>query len=103
MLFVYSDSPVWRAYIEQNIIPRIEHRAILLNWTQRSDWLSSWSLPALVFKHFGGKREFNPSAFVFRPMWIHRSFRFWKPFKSLKHGDKAPLQKMETDFYSYIS
>jgi len=30
MLFVYSDSPVWKEYIETNILPRISESAIML-------------------------------------------------------------------------
>jgi hypothetical protein len=56
-----------------------------------------------VFRHFIGKRrEFNPSAIVFCPFRLHRCFRFWKPFQDWKHGNPAPLQKIESEFYSYL-
>jgi hypothetical protein len=103
MLFVNSDSPIWQDYIRQNVLPKIEHRAIILNWSERQRWLATWSLPALVFKHFiGAHREFNPSAIVFRPFRLHRTFRFWKPFQDWKHGNPATLQKIENEFYFYL-
>jgi hypothetical protein len=103
MLLVYSDSPIWQDYIRQNVLPKIEHRAFLLNWSERHHWLAKRSLPALVFKHFiGTHREFNPSAIVFRPFHLHRTFRFWKPFQDWKRGNPATLQKIENEFYSYL-
>src|SRR5688572_13185008 len=46
ILFVYSDSPIWHDYIEQQIIPQIEARAVILNWSDRRHWLHRYSLPS---------------------------------------------------------
>ena len=56
LLFVYSDSPNWKEYIKTNILPNIERRAVILNWSKRSDW--SWNklnkpLELRVFQHWG--------------------------------------------------
>src|SRR5690349_129065 len=83
ILFVYSDSPIWRDYIEQRLLPPIRHRAIVLNWSQRKRW--RFSLAKVAFRHFGGYREFNPLAVVFRPFRRAQKFRFWKPFRDWKH------------------
>jgi hypothetical protein len=86
ILFVYSDSPVWHDYIEQHLLPPIRQRAIV-NWSQRKRW--GFSLARAAFRHFGGRREFNPLAVVFRPFWRTRKFRFWQPFREWKHGSPA--------------
>src|SRR5687767_13516288 len=57
ILFVYSDSPIWREYIDQHILPYIGERAVVLNWSQRKRWRIS--LARLAFHHFGGYRRFN--------------------------------------------
>jgi fatty acid desaturase len=44
ILFVYSDSPIWHDYIEEQIIPRIESRAVILDWSNRQNWLHRVSL-----------------------------------------------------------
>jgi hypothetical protein len=100
ILFVYSDSPIWRDYIEQHILPHLDDRAIVLNWSQRKQW--RLSVAWLAFHHFGGYRQFNPLAVVFRPFRRTRTFRFWEPFRELKHGQPAALEKMEREFFSLI-
>jgi hypothetical protein len=98
ILLVYSSSHTWKAYFEERILPRVKEQAVVLNWSERSAWPKGFSLPVAAFRHFGGAREFNPLAVVFRPFHRTRIFRFWQPFKSQKHGRPQPLQKMEMDF-----
>src|SRR5438034_2962465 len=80
VLFVYSNSPVWQSYVEQNILPLLPRNAIVLNWSERKTW-HRFSLAAMAFQFFGGDREFNPLAVVFRPLRLSRTFRFWSAFK----------------------
>ena len=100
ILFVYSDSPVWRDYIEQRVLPYLGERAIVLNWSDRKRW--HLSLKRMAFCHFGGDREFNPLAVVFRPFRRTRTFRFWQPFRDFKHGRPQELHKMEREFFGLI-
>ena len=100
ILFVYSDSPVWHDYIEQRIIPYLDERAIVLNWSDRRRW--RLSLARMAFYHFGGYRQFNPLAVVFRPFRRTRTFRFWQPFKDFKHGHAETLERMESEFFGLI-
>src|SRR5688572_23386345 len=100
ILFVYSDSPHWRDYIQEHILPRIQERGIILNWSQRKTW--RLSLRTLAFYHFGGGREFNPMAVLFRPFCRTRVFRFWQPFQDLKHGHPEKLQLLQADFFDLL-
>jgi hypothetical protein len=100
VLFVYSDSPLWHDYIEAAILPHLGKRAVVLNWSQRKRWRIS--LAGLAFHHFGGYRQFNPLAVVFRPFHRSRVFRFWQPFKDFKHGQPEALQQMEREFFGVI-
>ncbi|MGQ0637154.1 MAG: hypothetical protein ACT4QC_21305 [Planctomycetaceae bacterium] len=100
ILFVYSDSPNWRDHIEQHILPRLGERAVVLNWSQRKAW--RFSLARMAFRHFGGSREFNPLAVVFRPFRPTRIFRFWQPLKDSMHGKPEALQRMESEFLALI-
>ena len=101
LLYVYSNSPHWQEYIEQNILPRLPSRAIVLNWSERKRW--KFSLATLVFRHFGGYREFNPMALIFRPFRWVKTFRFFKPFRDFKHGKPEALQKMEAEFFAVFN
>ena len=100
VLFVYSDSPTWRDYIEERIVPRLGRRAVVMNWSQRKSW--RFSMARLAFHHFGGDREFNPIAVVFRPFRRTRTFRFWQPFRELNKGRPQALHDMEREFLGMI-
>ena len=101
VLFVYSNSPVWQSYIEDNIVPRLPPGSVVLNWSERRRW-RWWSLSALVFHFSGGSREFNPLAVVVRPLRWVRVFRFWRAFRDVKHGNRHALHLVETEFFSYL-
>ena len=97
-VFVTSDSPHWKEYIQDNIIDRIRAGAVVLNWSEHTHW-KRFSLPVRIFFHFAGSTEFIPIAIVFRPFHRTRVFRFWQPFKDQKHGKTEPLKKMEVEFF----
>ena len=101
VLFVYSDSPVWKAYIEQHILPRLPSKSVVLNWSERRRW-SRWSLGAAVFRHFGGHRDFNPMAIVIRPLQWGETFRFWRAFRDYKHGEPGRLADVEAAFFRAV-
>jgi len=117
LLFVYSNSPNWKEYIETNILPVIADYAIVINWSERSHW--DWKKKPLelkVFKHwthvnrfsYKGKKkwtgnEFNPVAITFIPWWKSKVFRFWQPFRDLKHGKENPLKEMENNLYTVLA
>jgi hypothetical protein len=84
VLVVYSYSPIWQEYFEQNVLPAVGSRGVVLNWSDRKQW--SYSLPVALFRFFAGTREFNPLAIVFQPLAWPRRFRFYAPFKAFKHG-----------------
>lgn len=101
ILFIYSDSPVWHSYIEKHILPAIREQAVILNWSQRASRSWRLSLAVAVFKHFGGSRNFNPMAVVFRPFHRARVFRFHPPFRDYKHGKPEKLLTMQQEFFDY--
>ena len=100
VLLVYSDSPIWHEYIENEILPRLEGRAVILNWSERKQWKKS--LAVLAFKRFGGWRAFNPLAVVFRPFQFAKVFRFFEPFQDFKHGDPGKVEKMKTELFEAL-
>lgn len=101
VLFVYSDSPAWHDYIEERILPQLGGRAVVLNWSHRKSW-RRLSVARIAFQHFGGDREFNPLAVVFRPFKRTQSYRFWQPFRDFKRGHPEALAKLEREFFGSI-
>ena len=47
VIFVYSNSPVWREYVEERILPRLPANAAILNWSERSRW-PFWSVAVWI-------------------------------------------------------
>lgn len=99
ILFVYSESPNWQAYIEENILPRLEDRAVVLNWSERSLWRSTSPWEARFFRRFAGDREFNPVALVFGSRGRIRKVSFHQAFLDLKHGRESSLRAAEAELY----
>jgi hypothetical protein len=99
ILFVYSNSPIWSEYIEQEIIPHIQGKAVILNWFERKTWKPS--LAVWAFHYFGGRRNFNPMAIVFRPFRLHGTFRFYEAFQDYMHGRLKELTKLTEEFLEF--
>lgn len=121
-LLVYSDSPNWHAYIEQNWLRRFGEQLVPLNWSERSRWRQQGqSFEASLFHRYAGQREFNPLAIVFLPRrefatlrnWFTAIrkrdalhvlapnpcdvvvIRFYRAFKDFKHGKDRALRTNE--------
>jgi hypothetical protein len=101
ILLVYSDSPIWREYVLSEILPLVQERAVVLNWSERSKW-SRWSFRVHLFRAFCGYREFNPLVVLFRPFRRARSFRFWLPFKDWKRGYREPVERLRQELSAVL-
>jgi hypothetical protein len=99
-LVVYSNSPIWQQYFETEVLPELSGRAAVLNWSERKGW--KLSLPVLLFTNFGGTREFNPMAIVFEPLQWPRRFRFYRAFRSFKHGRPEEVDKLRLEFLQLL-
>lgn len=98
ILFVYSESPVWKEFVETEILPRIRDRAVVLNWSERRTW-KPWSLAVLAFRRFGGSQDFNPIAMIFRPFRFVRVLRYWKAFRDFKHGNTKAVETLNGELF----
>ena len=96
VLYVSSDSPIWKDYMETEILPLVAERAIAVNWSGRSKW-PKWSFTVHVFRTFRGGRDFNPMVVLFRPFRRARIFRFLPAFQDLKHGNRASIEWLRDD------
>ena len=102
LVFVYSDSPNWKEYIETRILPRIGAHAVLLNWSRRSEWRSRKPFEVKIFERWGGQREFNPLAIVIPPKGRVEVIRFWQAFRDAKHGKRSLLEKQEERLFGAV-
>jgi hypothetical protein len=102
MLIVYSNSPYWKEFFEAALIPELEARALILNWSERSEW-RRFDLRTLIFRSFVGRRSFNPMVLVVRPFRWPKSFRFYDAFKQFKHGKEQQLNNLVDALRTYLA
>jgi len=100
VLIVYSDSTIWKDYFESDLLPRLGDAAIVLNWSHRKRW--GFSIAALAFRLYGGRIEFNPAAFVFRPFRRVKVLRYYLPFKEYKRGSPDSVTAVTTQLFELI-
>jgi hypothetical protein len=100
VLFVYSNSPIWKDYLEANVIPKLQNHAVILNWSQRKTWKNS--LAVLAFRYFGGYRNFNPLALVFRPFRFAKAYRYFEAFRDFKHGKIDQVEKVTQELLNDV-
>lgn len=101
VLFVYSDSPIWHEYMTTQVLPLVQERAVVLNWSERKKWSRS-SLGVAVFHHFGGAGDFNPLVVLFQPLRLARMLRFWSAFKDWKRGYKEPVERLRQELFARL-
>jgi hypothetical protein len=102
VLFVYSDSPNWQTYIEENILPRLRNQVVVLNWSQRKEWSVQSPWESRFFRRFAGEREFNPLAIVFGKFGRIQVVRFQQAFLDFKHGKEAALRAAEAELFALV-
>lgn len=101
VLFVYSDSPIWREYMTSHVLPLVRERAVVLNWSERTKW-SPWSLKGGVFRAFGGSREFNPMVVKFQLFRKAKILRYWSAFQDWKRGYTEPVESLNNQLSSML-
>ena len=101
IVFVYSDNPLWKRYIESNILPHVARYAVTLNRSRPAQWQYR-RLEALIWSHWGGGAEYSPMAIVFPPHLPPHVFRFWAPFKALRYGKEAPLLALRAELSELV-
>jgi hypothetical protein len=95
-LFIYSDSPIWREYMINEVLPLVHERATVLNWSQRRTW-KRWSLATWVFRAISGEGNYNPMVVMFRPLRRAQTFRFWSAFQDWKHGHPSSVERLTNE------
>jgi hypothetical protein len=78
------------------ILPLVQQRATVLNWSERKNW-QKWALAVRVFHMFSSGHDFNPTVMVFRPFRGAKSFRFFSAFKDWKHGKTEKVEQLRNE------
>lgn len=101
VLFVYSDSPRWKPYLDEHVVPRLPKNAVVLDWAARARW-SPFGLGVWLFRMWSGARDFNPIAIVVRPWPGAKIFRFFGAFEDLAGGKPETLRDVQAAFFAAL-
>jgi hypothetical protein len=97
-LVIHSDSPQWADRVSRHWLPRLQHAAVVLNWSERATWKGTLSV--LVFRHFCGTvSNFNPAVVVFRGLRRPLVFRFFYAFQEVRAGRTQYLERLEAEMF----
>jgi len=103
--FFYSSSRKWRKYFEQNLISKIQSKAIICNRSTRYEhgWKNN-SLEAKVLRFFLPSGYSCPVAIVFLPSGAIKIFQFYAPYiKMLKsQNQNQDYKNLEKDFLDLL-
>jgi hypothetical protein len=99
VLFVYPDSPTWRDHMLNELLPALEKRSIVLNWSERR----KWTLRYRAVRAFGGRKAFNPAVFFMRPFRRPKVFRFWAGFHEWKMGSHKAVEDLTKEVHQVAS
>ena len=102
ILFVYSDSSNWKDYIEEKILPRLETRSVILNWSKRREWESSMQFETRLFNQWAGSGEFTPTAILFPLLGKVKVFRLWQLSHNPKHGKNKVSKEVEQSLFAAV-
>ena len=102
ILFVYSDSSNWKDHIETKILPRLEARSVILNWSKRREWESSMGFETRLFEQWTGTREFTPVAVLFPLFGKVKVFRLWEPSGNSKEGKNKASKAAEQSLFEAL-
>jgi hypothetical protein len=99
-LLIYSKSPNWEAHVREQWLPRLGDVAVTLNWSERASWTPN--LAVRIFRHFCGRRDFNPAVVVFQGLDHPLVFRFFPAFKQAKAGRPGHLERLEAELFALL-
>jgi hypothetical protein len=102
VLLVTSNSPNWQSYIDSEWLPRLNERAVVLNWSEREQWDREPPAAIAAFRTYAGPRDFNPLAIHFDTVGRVRVIRFWRAFRDYKHGKPQALYKAEATLFANL-
>jgi len=102
VLLVYSQSPIWQEYVESKWLPILRDHAIVLDWSERSQWKARKSFATWVFGVWKPSDNFNPMVILIPRFAPIRRIGFYYAFRDWKHGKQAALQLAESELFAFV-
>jgi len=102
-LIIYSDSPQWKSYFEEEVIPSFVRNAKVINLSRDGGGSKWWHLDWVVYRHCAGYRNRFPIVIRLSPIGTWRAVRFYDAFIQAKKGKTQNLElaKATLNLWSY--
>lgn len=103
VFFLYSNSRKWKEYFEKELIPKIQDKAVIWNWSTRYE--HGWNdelLDAKALRFFRPTGHFYPMAIIFLRSGDVKVFQFYTPYVSMLKSGKDDYQKFEKEFLDFV-
>jgi hypothetical protein len=101
LLIVYSNSPHWQRYIEEEWLPHWRERAVILNWSHRAQWTDGPEVE--LFRAVVGRKEHNPVAIVVPQTGAIKVLRFWRAFREMAQGKEQTFRTIEAQLEALLN
>lgn len=102
VILVTSESPTWSDYIKENILPRLENRSIVMNWSKRKLWRKEVPFAARAHKHWAGRKGYVPTVIIRRSFWKIENISLYQSFGDYKKGKISTLKHTEERLFSSL-
>ena len=99
IFFLYSNSKKWKEYFEQELIIKIQDKAVIWNGSTRErDGWSKDGIESKILSLYRPRGYFFPMAIVFLPARQVKTFQFYSSYVGRLKSGKDEYQKLEKEF-----
>jgi hypothetical protein len=98
-LIVYSDSPLWKSYFEEEVLPAFGSSAHVINLSRDGGGKKWWHLDWAAYRHCSGRWNRFPAVYRFSAFGRWSSVRFYDAYMQSKAGKRVELEKAKSDLF----
>lgn len=102
-LIIYSESPQWKSYFEEEVVPAFGPAARVVNLSRDGGSRKWWHLDWWVYRHCAGFRNRFPIVFHFSRFGRWTTIRFHDAFMQSKKGETAALDQAKANLLIWHS
>lgn len=104
VFFLYSSRKKWEKYFKNELIPKIQDKSTIWNWSTRHQdgWYRDRFAPKIL-SLYRPDQHFCPLAVVFSPSGAIRIFAFYLPYVKMIKSGSPDYKKFEEEFLAFVN
>lgn len=102
IILTTSNSPKWKDYMTEFVIPHAADNAMVLNWSERKSWRQIARLPAWARERWVGRGQKGhcPSIVFMKSILNIETISLYEPFRLYNRGDATDLENVLNKFFA---